>query len=189
MTAKQLGLSDDFELVSAIYKISTSMNMEFVQPVTIEIQHCVREDYDHTGLRFIVCKSDSSCKFETMEEGEYPTNSSYGHISVTHFSEYGIVLLWRWLKNWLINGTAETALEAATPPTADFTETALEPATHLATDTTTEPRSYCAQIFYIYDKCSMWKIHFVIISDLEICKTVSFATTWTRSGCIKQPGD
>ena len=156
VTAKQLDLPDELEVVSAIYNISTSMSMEFTHPVTIEIQHCVRKDHDHAALSFIVSKSDSSRTFQTLKGGQFPTNHSYGCISVTHFSEYMIVLLWRWLRRRLLNATTDTAVGPATHPT-------------------TEPRSYRAQLFYIHDKRWMWKIDFVIICDLEVCLTVSFA--------------
>ena len=83
------------ELVSAVYWISTPKNLQFSKPLTVHVQHCgTVENKDDSDLSFVVAKStqlDLPYEFKLLDGGLFDPKSSYGSISVTHFSGFGIV--------------------------------------------------------------------------------------------------
>ena len=91
----QFEFPENSELVSPIYWISTSKNLRFSRPLTVHIQHCgTVEDRDDSDLSFVVAKCtqpDLPYKFKFLDGGLFTPYSSYGSISVTHFSGLGII--------------------------------------------------------------------------------------------------
>ena len=93
--SEQFKLPENSELVSPVYWISTPKNLRFLCPLTVDFQHCgTVEERDDPDLSFVVAKCtqpDLPYKFKFLDGGHFDPNSSYGSISVTHFSGLGIV--------------------------------------------------------------------------------------------------
>ena len=91
----QFEFPENSELVSPIYWISTPENLWFSKSLTVYVQHCgTVENRDDADLSFVVAKCtqpDLPYKFKFLDGGLFIPNSSYGSISVTHFSGLGIV--------------------------------------------------------------------------------------------------
>ena len=91
----QFQFPENSELVSPVYWISTPKNLRFSCPLTVNFQHCgTVEERDDLDLSFVVAKCtqpDLPYKFKFLDGGSFDPNSSYGSISVTHFSGLGIV--------------------------------------------------------------------------------------------------
>ena len=91
----QFEFPENSELVSPVYWISTPKNLRFSRPLTVDFQHCgTVEERDDPDLSFVVAKCtqpDLPYKFKFLDGGRFDPNSSYGSISVTHFSGLGIV--------------------------------------------------------------------------------------------------
>ena len=90
----QFRFPDDTDLISGIYWISTAY--KFVQPVTVEIQHCVQlaspEESDDLALVVAKCSQKSlPYQFKILEGGVFSPHSSYGSIQLTHFSGLGAI--------------------------------------------------------------------------------------------------
>ena len=85
---------DGVELVSALYVIQ--FPEEFLQPVELEIQHCVslQSSQQFKNLSFVIAPIDESVppyKFQFIEGGKFYTDSQYGMIVRSKFSITGIV--------------------------------------------------------------------------------------------------
>ena len=77
-------------LVSAVYWIQTPV--KFMQPVTLEIQHCAKLTTD-SPLNFAVAKcsqKDLPYRFKPLQGGTFSYYTSYGSIDLFHFSGLGI---------------------------------------------------------------------------------------------------
>ena len=125
----QFEFPDNSELVSPIYWISTPKNLRFSKPLTVCVQHCVPVEWDNSDLSFVVAKCTQPnlpYKFKFLDGGVFNPNNSYGSISVTHFSGFGIVSKKR------------------------------------------KCQSYCARTYIANRGRDDWRVHFVIIKDLEI---------------------
>ena len=126
----QFEFPENSELVSPVYWISTPKNLRFSRPLTVHVQHCCTvEERDDSDLSFVVAKCtqpDLPYKFKFLDGGRFVPNSSYGSISVTHFSGLGIVSKQR------------------------------------------RGRSYCARTYVAHKGGDRWRIHFVIVRDLDI---------------------
>ncbi len=72
--------------------------VKFDRPVTLEIQHC--SSINSTALCFVVAHTTRKLpyRFEKLEGGIFPSNYSYGSISLDNFCFVGIV---RWLRRLL----------------------------------------------------------------------------------------
>ena len=138
----QLNLPDNSIPVSAFYDISTPQT--FSLPVTVELQHCAKTS-QYASLSFVISKNEMP--FEYLEGGEFPADTSYGRITITHFSKLGAIL------RRLVSRRAQ--------PTAE--PLAIEPFA----------RCYCSQTFRERKELLKWTVHFIITCNLEVCKTVS----------------
>ena len=95
----KVGLSGQFELpentslVSAVYWIDSEPRCNFSQPLTLEIQHCVKPT--HTSkLSFVHAKcsqTDLPYTFKAMEKKGSFSESAYGCVQLTHFSLVALV--------------------------------------------------------------------------------------------------
>ena len=84
---------DGMEVVSALYLVSISE--EFLQPLELEIQHCVclKSSQQCKYLSFITAPIDESVppyKFQFIEGGKFYTDSQYGMIARSKFCLMGI---------------------------------------------------------------------------------------------------
>ena len=93
------GLGGQFEfpgnsqLVSCIYWLSCPQ--KFLEPVTLEIQHCglIANSSQSSSLHFVVAKSSQPelpYKFKALDKGAFSPHSSYGSLQVSQFSFFGI---------------------------------------------------------------------------------------------------
>ena len=90
----QFQFPDGSDVISGIYWIFTPH--VFVQPVTVEIQHCVQfsSPEDSENLTFVVAKCSQEnlpYQFSTLKGGVFSPHSSYGSIQLTHFSGVGVI--------------------------------------------------------------------------------------------------
>ena len=97
----QVSLSGPFqmpsncELVSAVYWVSSPH--KFTKPVTVEIQHCavLSNDKQCSQLTFVHTKctqKELPYIFKQRVGGVFTPHSSYGSLSLSHFSGVGIVI-------------------------------------------------------------------------------------------------
>ena len=126
----QFEFPENSELVSPVYWIFTPKNLRFSRPLTVDFQHCdTVEERDDSDLSFVVAKCtqpDLPYRFKFLNGGCFIPNSSYGSISVTHFSGLGIVSKQR------------------------------------------KCQSYCARTYITNRGGDRWRVHFVIVKDLDI---------------------
>ena len=90
----KVGLSGQFtfpentSFVSAVYWLDSEPRGKFSQPLTLEMQHCVKAT--HTSrLSFVHAKCSQRnlpYTFEILEGGEFSSLSAYGSIQLHHFS-------------------------------------------------------------------------------------------------------
>ena len=90
----QFQFPEGSELVSGVYWLSCPV--QFAKPVTLDIQHCVaiERPQQNSLLTFATAHCSQRqlpYKFDVMEGGEFSLGSSYGSISVKHFSCFAIL--------------------------------------------------------------------------------------------------
>lgn len=92
----RVGLTGQFEfpegneLVSAVYWLYSPV--KFVQPLTVEMQHCAKPTAI-PSLRFVIAKcsqKDLPYKFKFLQGGVFTAHSYYGSVALSHFSILGI---------------------------------------------------------------------------------------------------
>uniref|UniRef100_A0A1X7TZP2 ZU5 domain-containing protein n=1 Tax=Amphimedon queenslandica TaxID=400682 RepID=A0A1X7TZP2_AMPQE len=84
---------EDTELVSAVYAISLSK--PFLEPVKLEIQHCVSIKIPAHGnyLSFFTTTNNlPPYNFNTVDGGEFSVGNRYGSINTANFSKWSIVM-------------------------------------------------------------------------------------------------
>ena len=90
---------DNTHPVSAVYWFRCNPKCKFSQPITLEIQHCAKEQ-NVKGLSFVKATSiegQSEDKFNRTlgcggtNHGIFPRHSSYGFIQLDQFCGYGVV--------------------------------------------------------------------------------------------------
>ena len=106
----------DTQLVSATYAISFAN--ELLQPVTLEIQHCVllKSKDQFKYLSFMIAQIDESAppyKFQLVKGGKFNMNNQYGTITHQKFCLVGIV------KSCHDNSSDDTSSEEGDPPSDD----------------------------------------------------------------------
>ena len=95
----QFRLPPNCILASSVYQIKAPVN--FDRPVTLEIQHC--SSFDSTAhLSFVVAYATSEPLYR-FEKLVFPSNTSYGSISLDHFCFIGII---QWLRGLVSPRTA-----------------------------------------------------------------------------------
>ena len=88
----QFALPENTSLVSAVYWLDSEPRCKFSQPLTLEVQHCVKPTHTST-LSFIHAKCSQKLLpyvFEPVEGGEFSSESSYGCVELDHFSLLGV---------------------------------------------------------------------------------------------------
>ena len=90
----------NFKLASPVYWIQPSPDVQFVKPLTVEIQHCAKSE-SQQPLSFVVTKKrvheeDGSIelpyKFTKLEDGKFTRVSCYGSIKLQSFSGVAVAL-------------------------------------------------------------------------------------------------
>ena len=88
----QFALPQTTSLVSAVYWLDSEPRCTYSQPLTVEIQHCVKPIHS-SRLSFIRAKCSQThlpYVFEPIEGGEFSSESSYGCVQLNHFSLLGV---------------------------------------------------------------------------------------------------
>ena len=90
----QFEFPEQSQLVSCIYWLSCPQ--KFLEPVTLEIQHCglIAKSSQSSSLHFAVAKSSQPelpYKFKALDKGTFSPHSSYGSLQVSQFSFFGIL--------------------------------------------------------------------------------------------------
>ena len=90
----QFQFPDGSDVISGIYWIFTPH--VFIQPVTVEIQHCIQffSPEDSDNLTFVVAKCSQKnlpYQFKILEGGVFYPHSTYGSIQLTQFSGFGAI--------------------------------------------------------------------------------------------------
>ena len=90
----QFQLPTDCELISAVYWVSSTCPHKFTKPLVVEIQHCAALSSDEqceqlTFVRTMCTQKELPYTF-TEEGGVFSHHSSYGSLSLSHFSGVGI---------------------------------------------------------------------------------------------------
>ena len=94
-----LQLPQDTHLASAVYSFKCSPKYQFVEHLTLEIQHCAKPE-NNKGLCFI--RSISGSHFKVVESGgdvqsenvyysHFPRHTSYGFVELDKFCKFGVV--------------------------------------------------------------------------------------------------
>ena len=88
----QFALPHNTSLVSAIYWLDSEPRCKFSQPLTLEMQHCVKPVHS-SRLSFVHAKCSQKnlpYTFEILKGGEFSSLSAYGCIQLHHFSLLGV---------------------------------------------------------------------------------------------------
>ena len=96
----KVGLSGHFKLpensslVSAVYWLDSEPRCKFSQPITVEMQHCVKPS--HTSrLSFVRAKCSQvqlPYDFKAVEGGVFSSENAYGCVQLYHFSLLGLIM-------------------------------------------------------------------------------------------------
>ena len=150
----KVGISGPFllplntSLVSAVYWLDTKPQCKFLQPLTLEIQHCAMTSQT-SRLSFARCSQDSlPYTFEILEGGKFSSQSNYGSIQLDSFSMFAQLL-----KQYLPSLTGIGILK----------ETSIK---------------YRARLLYLRSGVCLRDIHFVITKDLKAHATVRYSNHW-----------
>ena len=89
-------MPSNYELVSAVYWVSS--RHKFIKPITVEIQHCaaLSSDKQCSQLTFVHTKctqKELPYIFKEQVGGIFSPHSSYGSLSLSHFSGIGVVIM------------------------------------------------------------------------------------------------
>ena len=91
----QFQLPTDCELISAVYWVSSTSPHKFTKPLVVEIQHCAALSSDEqceqlTFVRTKCTQKELPYIFKEREGGVFSPHSSYGSLSLSHFSGFGV---------------------------------------------------------------------------------------------------
>ena len=177
----QFQLPIDCELISAVYWLSCPH--KFTKPLVVEIQHCAALSSDEqceqlTFVRTMCTQKELPYTF-TEEGGVFSHHSSYGTLSLSHFSGLGV--LRRLLKRHRVQPTPPYSLQttqeqSASGHTIDLLPE-LPPHSEVEdTEGTGQLKEifdqYCGQV-YIKKGIKDCRVYFVITRNLDAHRTVS----------------
>ena len=199
-------LPPNCELVSAVYWVSSPH--KFKKPITVGIQHCaaLSSDKQCSQLTFIHTKctqKELPYIFKERVEGVFTPHSSYGSLSLSHFSGIGIVIRPR------VELVQPTPVQAVyIQPVLQASRQALDSQqrqqqqqqsskSSFSSDLRQQPQwrsstqreaacqtgqeeeevvvvaQYRAQLYITCKLVTEWKVDFVVTKDLDSCSTVS----------------
>ena len=203
----QVSLSGPFqmpsncELVSAVYWISSPH--KFMKPITVEIQHCaaLSSDKQCSQLTFVHTKctqKELPYIFKQRVGGVFTPHSSYGSLSLSHFSGIGIVirpLVQRFFRVQPVLPASRQAIDSELGQRQQQQQQSSE-SSGQAIDSQQQQQQqqsltqsetayqtgqgkekgvvqYCAQLYIARKSANKWKVDFVVTKDLDSCSTVS----------------
>ena len=163
----QFQLPSNSELVSAICWISSPH--KFTKPITVEIQHCaaLSSDKQCEQLTFVHTKctqKELPYVFEELVGGVFSRHSSYGSVSLSHFSGLGIV-------RCILRVFGLQVGQEQPPPSQQQQSSTLTKGA-AGQEEEDEVVEYCAQL-YTRKYVNEWRVDFVVTKNLESCSTVS----------------
>ena len=174
----QFKFPEDSDLVSATYWLSCPH--KFMKPLDVEFQHCAAiTDPSHCSqLSFVITKctqKELPYKFKELEGGTFSRHSSYGRISLTHFSGFAVVTT---QPTRLRPQKVSTAQQPKSPEIQEERE-ALRHTSAGASSKEEQvveglKEQYCAQLYKSRGP-NHWRVQFVITKDLMAILTVQFS--------------
>ena len=188
----QFQLPSNSELVSAVYWVSSPH--EFVKPITVEIQHCaaLSNDKQCSQLTFVYTKctqKELPYIFKEREGGVFSPQSSYGILSLYHFS--GISIIRRFFRRSSRVQPLPAQLHTPQPALGQIElgqqqqqqQQLPEPLElHIEAGCQTDQEEheggevlgqYCARLYTHKLLINEWKVDFIVTKDLDTCSTVS----------------
>ena len=167
----QFQLPSNSELLSAIYWVSSPH--KFTKPITVEIQHCASLSNDEqceqlTFVRTICTQKELPYIFEEHVGGVFSHHSSYGSVSLSHFSGLGIVF--RFFLRVFRPRAIDSDLGQPPPLQPQHSSTHTKGAAGLVEED--KVVQYCAQLYTRKD-ANEWRVDFVVTKNLESCTSVS----------------
>ena len=152
-------MPSDSRLISAVYWVSSPH--KFTKPITVEIQHCatLTNDEQCSHLTFVhsMCSQEKlPYMFMEQDGGVFTPHSSYGILSLPHFSGLGVIV--KRLLRILFRPQAIDAKSNQQQPVQPEEGEVVE--------------QYCAQL-YTTKLVNEWKADFVVTKNLDSCLTVS----------------
>ena len=152
-------MPSDSRLISAVYWVSSPH--KFTKPITVEIQHCATltndEQYSHLAFVHSMCSQEKlPYRFVEQDGGVFTPHSSYGILSLPHFSGLGVIV--KRLLRFLFRPQAIDAKSNQQQPVQPEEGEVVE--------------QYCAQL-YTTKLVNEWKADFVVTKNLDSCLTVS----------------
>ena len=183
----QFQIPSNCELVSAVYWVSSPH--KFMKAITVEIQHCaaLSSDEQSRQLTFVHTKctqKELPYVFEEQVEGVFSPHSSYGSVSLSHFSGIGIVrrLLQivfglQAMDSELGQHQHQQQQQQQYHQQQSESSNHNEAAGHTGQQEEQIVEQYCAQL-YTRKLAKKWKMDFVVTKNLESCLTVSDNTIW-----------
>ena len=180
----QFRMPPNCELVSAVYWLMCPH--KFTKPLVVEIQHCAALSSDEQCEQLTFARTKCTQKelpytFTELEGGVFSHHSSYGSLSLFHFSGFGVFRKLR--RSNLIQPDSLTSVQTirvqpSSQQTTDqasstHSEAAVVDTEGTGQDTIFEP--YCGQV-YIKKGVNDCRVYFVITRNLDAQRTVSKPT-------------
>ena len=137
-------LPENSHLVSAVYSVKCVPKCKFLQPITLEIQHCAKPKNTHklSFARAVQSSSEQKVSFYVVEAGEssqidgilcsyFPHHTSYGFVELSKFCQFGVI------------------------------------------QRDTDERDYCVNVYHREDNARKHRVYFTILWNINTCKKVS----------------
>ena len=179
----QFQVPPNCELVSAVYWVSSPH--KFTKPLDVEIQHCaaLSSHKQCEQLMFVHTKctqKELPYTFTELEKGVFGPHSSYGSLSLSHFSGLGIVFRKLRRPHRVHPGPLTSVQTIQVQPPAMGQTTDQASLTHsegatVDTECTEQNKifdQYCGQV-YTKKGVNDCRVYFVITRNLDAHRTVS----------------
>ena len=176
-------MPSDSRLISGVYWVTSPH--KFIKPISVEIQHCatLTNDKQCSHLRFVHAMHSQEklpYMFTEQDGGVFTPHSSYGLLSLSHFSGLGIIVkrLFQIFQAIVSKPKQQQHIQPVQPELGQAIDSGLEQQQQLSElpDGQEEEgevvEQYCAQL-YITKLVKDWKVDLVVTKDLDSCLTVS----------------
>ena len=189
----QFRMPPDCELISAVYWVYSPH--KFTKPLTVEIQHCavLSSDQQCSQLTFVSTKctqKELPYMFKTRDGGVFSHHSSYGSLSLTQFSGFGVVKRKVSRRSRRVQPYPPTSVQTTHDLPKQLAPANTETST-LSTPSVGAVESleiaghdkeifdqYCGQV-YTRKGVNDCRVHFVITKNLDAHRTVSIPIIYT----------
>ena len=179
----QFQLPSECELVSAVYWVSSTH--KFAKPLVAEIQHCAALSSDEqceqlTFVHTMCTQKELPYTFTEVEGGGvFSHHSSYGSLSLSHFSGLGIVFRKlrrpRRVQPGPLTSVQTIQVQPALGQTTDPASSTHSEGAAVDTEGTEQDKmfdQYCGQV-YTKKGVNDCRVYFVITRNLDAQRTVS----------------